>query len=112
MNLDRGWAQRVHLANPCNNATHGGKPGGCPTPISFQGQGRPGKGRPGGQVVFTMLLDVYEELREELLGSNKPVTEDASYGQIVGQGLAESGHATAPGQGQAIVRRASRLTLA
>jgi len=59
-----------------------------------------------------MLLDVCEELREELLGSNEPVTEDASYSQIVGQGLAESGHATAPGQGRAIVRRASRLTLA
>ena len=41
-----------------------------------------------------MLLDVREELREEFLGSNQPVTEDASYGQIVGQGL-----------GRAVMRR-------
>jgi len=42
------------------------------------GQGRPGKGRLSGQVGFTTILDVSEELGEEFLGSNKLVAEDAT----------------------------------
>jgi hypothetical protein len=75
-------------------------------------QGRPGKGRLSGQVGFATILDVSEELGEEFLGSYKLVAEGATYGQIVSKGLAEGVHATPPGQGRAIVRRASRLTLA
>jgi hypothetical protein len=63
-------------------------------------------------VVFATILDVVEELSEQLLGSNKLVAKDATHGQIVGKGLAESAHRTSPGQGRAIVRRASRSTLA
>ena len=75
-------------------------------------QRRPGKGRLGGQVVFATILDVGEELSEELLGSSKLVAEDATHGQVVGEGLAERVHATSPGQGRAIVRKASWSTLA
>src|SRR5664279_423180 len=93
-------------------ATNDGKPSRRPVPISLRGQGRPGKGRLRGQVVLATILDVSQELSEELLGSNKLVAEDATYGQIVGKGLAEGVHATSPGQGRAIVRRALLSTLA
>jgi hypothetical protein len=63
-------------------------------------------------VVFATILDVSEELTEELLRSDELVAEDMAHGQIVGKGLAESAHGTSPGQGRAIVRRASRSTLA
>jgi hypothetical protein len=77
-----------------------------------RGQGRPGKGCVSGQMVFATILDVSKELSEELLRSDKLVAEDTTYGQIVGKGLAEGAHATSPGQGRAIVRKASWLTLA
>jgi hypothetical protein len=80
--------------------------------MSLWRQRRPGNGRVSGQVVFVTILDVGEELTEELLGSDKPVAEDTTHGQIVGKGLAKGAHATSPGQGRAIVRKASWLTLA
>jgi hypothetical protein len=72
----------------------------------------PGNGRVNGQALFAAILDVGEELNEELPGSDKFVAEDATHGQIVGKGLAGGAHATSPGQGRAIVRKASWLTLA
>ena len=93
-------------------ATNDGKPSRRPTPISLRGQGRPGKGCVSGQMVFATILDVSKELGEELLRSDKLLAEDTTYGQIVGKGLAEGAHATSPGQGRAIVRKASWLTLA
>ena len=80
--------------------------------MSLWRQRCPGNGRLNGQVVFATTLDVGEELSEELLRSDKLVAEDTTHGQIVGKGLAEGAHATSPGQGRAIVRKASWLTLA
>jgi len=80
--------------------------------MSLWRQRRPGNGRINGQVVFVTILDVGEELTEELLRSDELVAEDTTHGQIVGKGLAEGAHATSPGQGRAIVRKASWLTLA
>ena len=61
---------------------------------------------------FATMLDESEELSEELLGSSELVTKGATHGQIIGEGLTEDVHATSPGQGRAIVRKASRSTLA
>lgn len=63
-------------------------------------------------MVFALRLEVGEELGKKLLGPNKRVAEGATHGQVIGQGLAKGAHATSPGQGRAIVRRASRSTLA
>ena len=64
------------------------------------------------RAALTTRLEVGEELSQQFLGPNQPVTKDAPHGQVVGQGLAEGAHAPSPGQGRAIVRSRSRSTLA
>src|SRR6201996_992497 len=108
----RHLGRGVDPAQVSGKAPNNGKPSGCPASVGLCGQDRPGKGRLGGQVVLATIFDVGEELSEELLGSNKLVAEDTTHGQIVGKGLAERAHATSPGQGRAIARKASWLTLA
>jgi hypothetical protein len=63
-------------------------------------------------MVFAAILDEGEKLPEELLGSIELKAEGAANHKVVCESLAESVHATTPGQGRAIDRRASRSTLA
>jgi alkanesulfonate monooxygenase SsuD/methylene tetrahydromethanopterin reductase-like flavin-dependent oxidoreductase (luciferase family) len=61
-------------------------------------------------MIFATILDEGEKLTEELLGSIELKAEGAANRKIVCESLAESVHATSPGQGRAIDRRASRLS--
>ena len=58
------------------------------------------------------LIDEGKELGEKFLGSHETIAKGAPHGEIVGKCLTQDVHAASPGQGRAIVRRASRLTLA
>ncbi len=89
-----------------------GETPGYPGRIGACRRRRPSQGSLDGQMLFATILDEGEELSEELLGSSKPVTEDAPHGQVIGEGLTEDVHAASPGQGRAIVRKVSRSTLA
>jgi len=55
-------------------------------------QSCPGDGRLGCQLVFTMLLEVSEELGKELLGSSKLVSERATPDQVIDEGFAKGVH--------------------
>jgi hypothetical protein len=103
---------RVEPAQVGRKGANHGKPGGHPVSIGACRQRRPGEGHLRGQVVFALCLEVGEELVKELLRPSKRVSEGATHGQVVGQGLTKRAHAASPGQGRAIVRRASRSTLA
>jgi hypothetical protein len=63
-------------------------------------------------MIFAPVLDEGQKLTEEFLGSIELKAESAADDEIVGESLAESVHATSPGHGRAIDRRASRSTLA
>src|SRR5262245_56678446 len=71
---------------------------------------RPGSRK--GQVVFATMFDEGKELSQELLGTSEPVTKGAPHGQVISEGLTEDVHAASPGQGRAIIRKASWSTLA
>ena len=65
-----------------------------------------------GDVILVAILDERQELSEEFLRPCKLVTESAAHAQVVVEGLAEDDHRMSPGQWRAMVRRASRSTLA
>ena len=80
--------------------------------MSIRGQRGPGEGGLGAHALLSQILQIRQELSEELLGSLELVAKGTAHGQVVDEDFAEGAHATPPGQGRAIVRRASRSTLA
>ena len=94
-----------------SEAANNGKPGKSPGSTGLR-KCRPSERRLGCQMIFAAILDEGEKLTEEFLGSIELKAEGAANRKIVCESLAESIHATSPGQGRAIDRRASRSTLA
>jgi hypothetical protein len=57
-------------------------------------------------------VQVVQELAEKALGLLELVAQRPAHRQVLGHGLAQRAHRTAPGHGRAICLSASRLTLA
>lgn len=105
----RRWINGLEVTR---EATHDGKSVRRPTGRLVPGQRRPRKHCRQAELRLSALLDVREKLLEQLFRPLQLEAERATDHQVVDESVAQRSHATPPGHGGAMVRRAARSTLA
>jgi hypothetical protein len=107
----RHLGSRVDPTQVVSEAANNGKPGIRPRLTALR-ERSPSEGRLDCQMLFTAFFEEGKELGEELFGSIELKAEGTANHKVVGESLAQCVHATSPGQGRAIDRKASRSTFA